>query len=812
MNDERFETLLQEMRDERVMPGQIESARERVWRRLHAAGPLACEQLRPALGDYARGRLGESRRLLVQDHLGRCLDCRHTLAEIAGEPRVTVLHARGPRHLWVRWAVAASVLLAALYVGRDGLDTALAPRGPRATVESVSGTLLHLGRAVVAGGTELGGGEVVRTAAGSHAVLRLADGSSLEMNGRTELDLQGAWSGDTVRLHRGDVIIRAAEQGRRRLRVVTRDSIATVRGTVFAVSSGTAGSLVSVIEGQVAVSQPGHESLLVAGQQAASNPVLAEVGLERALSWSQDADDYYALLADLGAIEQRIAALTGSALRHEARLLPYLPAGAIAYVAIPNVDGAIDEALQLLDQRALPGTTLGTWWSSEEGRELRHALDSLAGVASLLREEIVVVLSSDSSESEPAPLLIAEIGAGGAAALRQALDALAADAGEPIAYEVSGSLLLISSTPEELARLASQIGGGAGSQFSMEIESRYREGVAWLAAVDLSGIQDAMGESAEGARVGRALGLTNARFLLVEQKTTTLGDQTVATVSFAGSRTGVASWLASPGPLGSAEYVSSEVILAASAATREPLEALDQVLERLGPDNELAAAIEEVERETGIRVRDDIVASLGTDFAFAIERPTVPVPGWVAVMEVNDPAALDGVMQRLVDAFNAHLPAGGDDQPLQFVRETVGGRTWRSVTSAGEETSDFAGFEWTYHLGYLIAAGDRALALRAIDVRDAGASLIGSAEFERRFPDGAGLHSSGFVWLNPEGLAQLATALEGSDAGWLAAGNAQEPVLVVVSGESARLLGVSRARLSGLFLDLLLGARAAGWN
>ena len=46
-------------------------------------------------------------------------------------------------------------------------------------------------------------------------------------------------------------------------------------GGVFAVSAGLGGSVVSVVEGSVAVNQPGRDVLLSPGEQAASNPALA---------------------------------------------------------------------------------------------------------------------------------------------------------------------------------------------------------------------------------------------------------------------------------------------------------------------------------------------------------------------------------------------------------------------------------------------------------------------------------------------------------------------------------------------------------
>lgn len=70
---------------------------------------------------------------------------------------------------------------------------------------------------------------------------------------------------------------------------MTRDSIVSVKGTIFAVSSATAGLLVSVVEGAVEVSQPGSQQVLESRQQAASNLALESVGIEQALAWSDDA-------------------------------------------------------------------------------------------------------------------------------------------------------------------------------------------------------------------------------------------------------------------------------------------------------------------------------------------------------------------------------------------------------------------------------------------------------------------------------------------------------------------------------------------
>src|SRR6185436_6759450 len=105
---------------------------------------------------------------------------------------------------------AAGVVMGALYLGRNSIDSLLAPSGSRATVVSVSGDLYRLPQSPLAPGAALAERDIVRTGAGSHAVLQLADGSRVELNQRTELFVEAAWSGQTIRLDRGDVIVQAA--------------------------------------------------------------------------------------------------------------------------------------------------------------------------------------------------------------------------------------------------------------------------------------------------------------------------------------------------------------------------------------------------------------------------------------------------------------------------------------------------------------------------------------------------------------------------------------------------------------------------
>src|SRR5262249_21590644 len=152
-----------------------------------------------------------------------------------------------------------------------------------------------------------------------------------------------AWSGQTIHLQRGDVIVQAAKQRRGHLRVLTRDSIASVKGTVFGVSAGIGGSVVSVGGGSVQGNRPGRGFLLSPGQQAASNPALA-TSVADAVSWSPDAQEYLQILASFAKIGDRMTQVS-SPLRTSSALLSYLPAGAFVYGAVPNPGGNISEGV-----------------------------------------------------------------------------------------------------------------------------------------------------------------------------------------------------------------------------------------------------------------------------------------------------------------------------------------------------------------------------------------------------------------------------------------------------------------------------------
>jgi hypothetical protein len=799
MSEDRLERALQEMRRESVDDTTLDAARARVWDQVTSAARAGCAEFRLDFRPYISGALGGSRRVLMDDHLSRCPACRASMAELRGERRVIAMPQQSSSR-WTRWgtmAAAAALVLAVLYAGRDTIDAMLAPGGPRATVMSAEGGLYRLQGEALDAGAAIAEGEIVRTGPGAHAVLRLADGSTVDVNERTELFATAAWSGQAIHLQRGDVIVRAASQRRGRLRVLTRDSIASVKGTVFAVSAGLGGSLVSVVEGSVAVNHPGREVLLSPGEQAASNPALAS-SIEAAVSWSPEAEDYLELLGSFVTIERQLAESFPSEQRTNSALLPYLPAGAFAYGAVPNLGGTIGQALFLAEQQSSEDAAFGAWWSSETGRLLRQMVSRVESVSSLLGDEIVFCVSAEGPGRE-VPVVIARVQPGRRADLARALDELFDDSGEPaLPYSVSDDLMVVSNSPEHLTWALAHLGQGVGSPFAAAIDERYRRGTGWLMGIDAP-VVVAMAAEDDAPPVELAA-MIGMKYLFLEQRAPDGPEENELTLVFEGARTGMASWLADAGSGGAAEYLPADSLLAGYVSMQEPWQLFQEFTTLMTKTEEsFAGGLAEVEEKLGAGFIANLTGAMGTEAALAVNGFSVSGPRWVMAALAYNPAIIDSSLQKLIDTFNAELAPDEQDERVVFGQESAGGRVWNTVTAGSLPF----GVTWTYDGGYMVAASDRATAERAIATRNGGSPLVWSQEFRNQLPASAGLHPSAFAWLNTKGALGVFSTLAPSPA----AANLlaeRDPMLVIFDVSPEQIHAASRTRLSGVILDLMV--------
>jgi len=804
MSEQRLDEALREMKEEAVDAETLAAAQARLREKLvdgtvSRAGAAGCAEFRSDLPAYIGGALAGSRRLLVEDHLGRCTACRTAIAQMKGERRVIPMPQRSasPWRRWAPLAAAAAFLLASgLYLGRDAIDTWMAPGGPRATVASTRGDVFLLPGGALQTDAAIGERQVVRTGPGAHAVLRLADGSRVDVNERTELFVTAAWSGQAIHLQRGDVIVQAAKQRRGQLRVLTRESIASVKGTVFAVSAGLGGSVVSVVEGSVQVNQPGFERLLKPGEQAASNPAFA-TSVAHAVSWSPDAEQYLQLLASFAAIGDRMTKVA-SPLRTESELLRYIPADAFVYGAVPNPGGNLAEGLLAAEQQAFENTAFRAWWTSETGLELREIVDRARSVSAMLGDEVVFAAAS-AAPGDEVPMVMARVQPGRMEALGSDLDALFAKAGESSRpYSVSNDLLVLSDSPAHVAWAIAHLGQGAGSPFAAAIGERYQRGAGWLVAVDTAPIISmASGDDAPPVELARLAGL---KYLFFEQRTPSGAEENEVTATFGGARSGIASWLADGGSGGAAEFLPADALVAGYVSMRQPGQLFQEFTALMASQGvSVQGELGPVEEQLGSGFVANLAAAMGTEAAFALQGLTVTGPTWVAIGLVNDPAVVDTSMRKLVDACNARVTSGDASTGCTLEQEAGNGLVWTTLRAAGLPL----GVSWSYYGGYLVAASDRGTGERAIAARNTGSALVWSTAFRTQLPASAALHPSAFAWVNTQGALGLFSTVA-PNPGMADLLSARDPMLLVVDGKPDQIHLASRTRLSGVVIDAML--------
>src|SRR4051794_24322358 len=222
-NEQALDRVIGEIRDEPIDAAVMEAAAGRVWANISGArGPQlvediaknarihSCEDFQALLDDYRGGRLPEARRLLVEDHTHQCVACRKVLHRTVQPIRPVSIKPAGASYS--RWAVAAAVVVGAGLTTLGVVYYMNGPSGSRATVAVVNGTLYRLSgtdNVNVKAGDELPAGAEIRTAKDSGAVIKLHDGSMVEMRERSGFSVSQAGPAFTV-YHRAGRHLRQA--------------------------------------------------------------------------------------------------------------------------------------------------------------------------------------------------------------------------------------------------------------------------------------------------------------------------------------------------------------------------------------------------------------------------------------------------------------------------------------------------------------------------------------------------------------------------------------------------------------------------
>lgn len=823
--DSILDNTLTDMRNESVDGAVVDEAAERVWARLAAANTEQLQTATPAterIGNcadfqslipaYLSGSLSEARELLLVDHTHECIPCRKAMKDartryadrMAPARQATAKRRFSIQPVVLRWGIAAALVIGVGLVALPFIQR-WSPLGGdlEATVQAAEGQVYQIAdtkSTPIASGEKLEKGERIRTAKDAHAFVRLGDGSVIEMKDRSEFSLTKNSLGTTIHLNRGAIVVEAAKQDKQHLFVETGDgSHVSVTGTVFSVNSGTKGSRVSVIEGEVHMNHAGSERVLRGGEQATTSAAIEKVAVKDEVAWSRKAAQYAERLAAFTALNKELGKVAQPGVRNSTHLLDLMPEGTIVYAALPNLTTTLVESHRIMQERINQNAALREWWTKEQGGQqgpkVDQVIDSIREFGDYLGDEIAVSVSMDQNGDPVAPLVLAELKnsngfqqfveqqiakyAGNQKAgqanqdrpeIRFVADPLTATAAatEPgkkskeLYVWISSDLFAASPKLDQLQSLASivQKGGTSsftGTAFHHRVAQVYQEGAGLVVAANLERVMERakpeLTKGANGEKRANALnqlGILNLKYFVLDQTNVAGKTHTQATVSFNEAERGIPSWLADPGPMGSLEYISPDANVVAGFVVRDPVKLVDDllgVLETVSPD--LRKNLDKQTADRGLDIRKDIAAPLGGEFAFAIDGPILPTPAWKMVFEVNDSAHLQQALERIVGEVNKEAVKFGKTG-LVWDRADVSGRTYYTLRSGdfGVEVN------YTYVNGYVVMGPSRAMVARSVQAQEQGYSLLRSARFTAGLPADGNANFSAVFYHNLAPLVQ----------------------------------------------------------
>src|SRR5881227_302019 len=431
--DVQLDRAISELRGEQPDAKTLSASAERVWQLLQtsegqeaATNPLqpirGCADIRSLLPAFHRHELPPARALIVEDHLRECVSCRSYASGRAVNDATGVGWRMEPASRGFQWSLArlsmatASMVLLVALVWAGGNWYFAGPPGSRARIDSVEGQAYLIGPAgerALKAGDEVAAGEFIRTGANSRAKVRLFEGSQVEMNQRAELAVTATRRDTTIHLDQGSIIVQAARRRTGHLYVSAPDCTVAVTGTVFSVNSGTKGSRVAVIEGEVHVKHAGAESILHSGDVVATTQSVGVVPVREEIAWSSDLDHQIALLAEFSKLRTKLAEIQTPGPRYESKILPLLPADTVLYIGIPNLGAALQQANQIFQQQLSQSTVLEDWWN-KSGKSDQHPtpqelIDQIHAISQYLGDEVVITARASSVSDSHRPVLLAEV-------------------------------------------------------------------------------------------------------------------------------------------------------------------------------------------------------------------------------------------------------------------------------------------------------------------------------------------------------------------------------------------------------------------
>jgi hypothetical protein len=406
-------------------------------------------------------------------------------------------------------------------------------------------------------------------------------------------------------------------------------------------------------------------------------------------------------------------------------LLDRAPASTVVFAILPNAADALKSAQASLRQAAEQNPQLRAWLGGRAA-SVDPLFARLQGAGDYLDEVALVLFQG--ADNQPQPVFLAST-------KRQGLGDFLKKEGLPVAVEERPGTAVFGPRREAVEAFALTLdqprGAFQASPCYARLAEAQREGAGAALCADLG-------------RLGQPM--QGARYFMGEDRQVNGQAESRATLGFEGPRTGIASWLSAPAPMGSLDYVTSEATLLLAFVVKDPSVIVDQTLaleqrSQASADKTLA----EANQRTGIDVRKDLSASLGGEFALALDGPVLPTPSWKLIAEVYDPVRLQATLQKVVDSGNqAAVKSGG--KPWRTLTETAEGRTFYTIGTS--DANPLTQASYTFNDGYLIAGPSRAILNQALQARTARTSIARSTKFVSMMPRDSYANFSAVVYQN----------------------------------------------------------------
>jgi hypothetical protein len=844
----RLETAVKALQTDAPDATQLAAAARRVAGRLgiDAADQTVidiienCDDVQQLLASYRAGTLSGARRLLIEGHLRDCGVC---LRSFRSGSEAAVLNWSVPaakdafvwpsQALGLAMAACFTLLVCSFFVYKAYWQI---PPGVRAEVQSIDGSadgISDAGDRQLSAGDQLKPGEQLRTSGGSHAVLRLSDGSHVEVKERSVLGFGARGHNMTISLDSGAVIVEAAKREQGHLYLKTPDCRVAVTGTVFSVNSGIKGSRVAVLQGSVQVMHSGMDTLVHAGDQIATNDNLSPEPVEQQISWSQDRDKYLLLLAQFTAIQHRLEQVPFPQPRYSSDLLERVPADTLLYISIPNLGEFLSQANQIFQDQLKQSPALQQWWERGQGNtaDLDSLIEKLHQASRYLGNEIVIVGTGQTAT--PGFAILTDLQQSGLDAFLRTqfasspglvlLDEKSLQNTPASSQTKSGGYALIRqreavfsnniATLKEInAQLNAGASGFAAGEFGQQIAAAYGRGAGVILAADLHQMVadklSSLHARGKGTDATENSGMEDVRYLIAEHRETNGLPANHLDLQFSGTRQRAASWLAAPGPIGTLDFVTPNAAIAVAFLSKDPTMIADDLMSMAVKDHENTKWTE-AEAKLRISFRDDLAANLGGDFLLSLDGPVLPTPSWKAVIEVQNPQALESTLERLTQSLRDEAQ-GTQSHPVAIESSQVGAQRFYSVRDL---TSGTTVAQYIFADGYMIVSPNRALLLDALQTHASGDSLARSTAFKALLPKDENENYSAIAYQNlgpvlSPLLSQLSA--ESAEAIRQIAADAR-PTALCAWGKDSRIEAASNSHLFG-FDFLTLGALTTSGN